>query len=134
MKEISEMRFPENLRYSKDHEWVQAMADTIRIGISDYAQAQLGDIVFIELPAVGTTFSAGDEFGTVESVKAASELFTPIDCEILRVNPKLEDAPEIVNTTPYDEGWMIEVKASSPSQIDTLMTSTQYRDMLKNLE
>jgi glycine cleavage system H protein len=134
MKEISEMHFPENLRYSKDHEWVQAMPDTIRIGISDYAQAQLGDIVFIELPAIGTTFSAGDEFGTVESVKAASELFTPIDCEVLKVNPKLEDAPEIVNTAPYDEGWMIEVKAGNPSQIDALMTSTQYLDMLKNLD
>jgi len=134
MKEISEMNFPETLRYSKDHEWVQSAADSIRIGITDYAQAQLGDIVFIELPAVGTTFSAGDEFGTVESVKAASELFTPIDCEVLKVNPKLEDAPEIVNTTPYDEGWMIEVKAGNPSQIDALMTSAQYRYLLKNLE
>jgi glycine cleavage system H protein len=134
MKEISEMNFPEKFRYSKDHEWVQADVDTIRIGISDYAQAQLGDIVFIELPAVGATFSAGDEFGTVESVKAASELFTPIDCEVLEVNPKLEDGPEIVNTDPYEDGWMIEVKAGNPSQIDALMTSAQYRGMLKNLE
>jgi glycine cleavage system H protein len=133
MKEISEMHFPENIRYSKDHEWVQANADTIRIGISDYAQAQLGDIVFIELPAVGATFSAGDEFGTVESVKAASALFTPIDCEVLKVNPELEDAPEIVNTAPYEQGWMIEVRAGNPSQIDALMTSAKYRDMLKNL-
>jgi glycine cleavage system H protein len=134
MKEISEMNFPEKLRYSKDHEWVQADTDTIRIGITDYAQAQLGDIVFIELPAVGSTFSAGNEFGTVESVKAASEIFTPIDCEVVKVNPKLEDAPEIVNTDPYNEGWMIEVKAANPSQIDALMTSVQYQDMLKNLE
>lgn len=134
MKEISEMTFPEKLRYSKEHEWVQADADVIRIGISDYAQAQLGDIVFIELPAVGAMFSAGEEFGTVESVKAASELFMPIDCEVLKVNPKLEDYPEIVNATPYDEGWMIEVKAGNPSQIDALMTGDQYRDMLKTLE
>ncbi|MFH0728128.1 MAG: glycine cleavage system protein GcvH [Pseudomonadota bacterium] len=133
MKEISEMKFPENLRYSNDHEWVQADANSIRIGITDYAQSQLGDIVFIELPAVGAIFSAGDEFGTVESVKAASELFTPIDCEVLKVNPKLEDSPEIVNTTPYEDGWMIEVKAGNPSQIDALMTSAQYQDLLKNL-
>lgn len=134
MKEISEMTFPEKLRYSKDHEWVQVDTNAIRIGITDYAQAQLGDIVFIELPAVGSSFSAGNEFGTVESVKAASELFTPIDCEVVKVNPKLEDSPEIVNTDPYNEGWMIEVKAGNPTQIDALMTSAQYQDMLKNLE
>jgi glycine cleavage system H protein len=134
MKAISEMKFPETLRYSDEHEWIKADGGTFLVGISDYAQEQLGDIVFIELPDAGASFSAGEEFGTVESVKAASELYMPVDCTVVKVNPALEDAPEIVNTSPYEEGWMIEVKPNDPSQIDTLLTSAQYLDMLKNKE
>ncbi|MDX9787333.1 MAG: glycine cleavage system protein GcvH [Desulfobacterales bacterium] len=128
------MKFPAELRYSKEHEWVRPGGATFRIGISDYAQAQLGDIVFIELPKAGATFSAGDEFGTVESVKAASELFMPIDAEVVTVNTQLEDSPEIVNTSPYDDGWMVEVKPKDPSQIDTLFTRDQYLGILNNLD
>jgi glycine cleavage system H protein len=134
MKAISEMKFPETLRYSDEHEWIKAGGDTFFVGISDYAQEQLGDIVFIELPDAGAEFSAGAEFGTVESVKAASELYMPIDCTVVKVNPALEDAPEIVNTSPYDEGWMLEIKPNDPAQIDTLLTSAQYVDMLKEKE
>jgi glycine cleavage system H protein len=134
MKEISEMLFPSEYRYSNDHEWVLPTAGAIRIGISDFAQNQLGDIVFIELPKVGAAFQAGSEFGTVESVKAASALLMPIDGEIVNVNPSLETSPEIVNTSPYQDGWMIEIKAGNPAQIDSLMTAEQYVSVLKNLE
>lgn len=134
MKEISEMQFPKELRYSKEHEWVRPNGDTFRIGISDYAQAQLGDIVFIELPKAGASFSAGDEFGTVESVKAASELFMPLDAEVVNINSQLEDSPEIVNSSPYEQGWMLEVKPKAPSQLNALLTSDQYLDLLKNLD
>ena len=134
MKAVSEMNFPNTLRYSREHEWVQSEGTTFRVGISDFAQEQLGDIVFIELPESGSTFSAGDEFGTVESVKAASELYMPIDGEVTKVNPALEEAPEIVNTSPYDEGWMIEVKPKDPAQVETLLTSQQYVDMLNKSE
>ncbi len=134
MKPISEMNFPETLRYSNEHEWITTENGTFLVGISDYAQEQLGDIVFVELPEVGATFSAGDEFGTVESVKAASELYMPIDCTVLKVNPALEDAPEIVNTNPYTDGWMLEVKPKDPAQLDTLLTVAQYMAMLKEKE
>lgn len=134
MKEVSEMKFPEELRYSKEHEWVRSTGDTYLIGISDFAQEQLGDIVFIELPEAGATFSAGDEFGTVESVKAASELYMPVDGEVIRINPELEDSPEIVNSNPYDEGWMLEIKPGDAAQLDALMAAPTYQEMLKNIE
>ena len=134
MKEISELILPDELRYTDDHEWVKAEGDTVRIGISDYAQDQLGDIVFVELPEVGATYKKGDEFGSVESVKAVSEVYMPIDGEILAVNEALEDSSEVVNTDPYNEGWMIEVKPSDPAQLDALMTSEAYLEMLKGLE
>lgn len=134
MKEVSEMKFPEELRYSKEHEWVRSSGDTYQIGISDFAQEQLGDIVFIELPEAGTTFSAGDEFGTVESVKAASELYMPLDCEVVGINPELEESPEIVNTSPYDAGWMLEVTPRDTAQLDSLMTAPAYQEMLENIE
>ena len=132
MKEISELQFPEDVRYAEDHEWVRP-GETIKIGISDYAQDQLGDIVFIELPGVGDTFEKGAEFGTVESVKAVSELYIPVGGEIVGVNPALEDAPELVNNDPYNEGWMVEVKPGDPGQVDSLMDKAAYLDMLKGL-
>ena len=132
MKEISELSFPDNLRYAKDHEWVIADGDTVKIGISDYAQDQLGDVVFVELPAVGDTFNAGDEFGTVESVKAVSELYMPISGEIIAINDQLEDLPETLNTDPYDGGWLIKVKPANTDDINTLMDSAAYVDMLES--
>ena len=126
MKEINELNFPDDLRYSKSHEWARQEGDTVRIGITDYAQDQLGDIVFVEMPETGETFAQGAEFGTVESVKAVSELYMPIGGEIVSVNPSLEDAPELVNNTPYSDGWIIEVKPEDPAQMDGLMTKDDY--------
>ena len=126
MKEISELNFPDDIRYAKSHEWARLEGDLVKVGISDYAQDQLGDIVFVEMPEVGETFSQGEEFGTVESVKAVSELYMPVGGEIAAVNPPLEDAPELVNNTPYSDGWMIEVKPDDPAQLDSLMTKDDY--------
>jgi glycine cleavage system H protein len=131
MKEIGEMVLPEDVRYAEDHEWAQPKGELIRIGISDYAQDQLGDIVFVELPQVGDVFGKGDEFGTVESVKAVSELYMPIGGKIAAINTALEDAPEKVNSAPYADGWMVEVEPEDPAQFDALMDKEAYLDMLK---
>lgn len=131
MKEIDELNLPDDLRYATDHEWTRLEGGKVKIGIDDYAQDQLGDIVFVELPEVGATLSKGEEFGTVESVKAVSELFMPIGGEILTVNAALEETPEHVNNSPYNEGWMIEVKPSDVSEMDALMDKDAYLKMLK---
>ena len=130
MKEIDELNLPDNLRYAEDHEWTRLEGDKVKIGIDDYAQDQLGDIVFVELPEVGASFSKGEEFGTVESVKAVSELFMPVGGEILAINTALEETPEHVNNSPYDEGWMIEIKPSDVSEMDALMDKEAYIKML----
>jgi len=131
MKELSELSFPDDLRYSESHEWVQSDGDKVKIGITDYAQDQLGDIVFVELPAVGDTFEKGAEFGSVESVKAVSELYIPIAGEVVAVNNALEDAPELINNTPYTDGWMIQIKPDDPSEIKSLMTKDAYVESLQ---
>ncbi len=131
MKEIAELNLPDDLRYAKDHEWARLEGDKVVIGIDDYAQDQLGDIVFVELPEVGTTFSKGEEFGTVESVKAVSELFMPIGGEVLAINTTLEETPEHVNNQPYENGWMIEIKPSDVAEMDVLMDKEAYIKMLK---
>jgi glycine cleavage system H protein len=131
MKEIEELNLPDDLRYAKDHEWTRLEGDKVIIGIDDYAQDQLGDIVFVELPEVGVTLSKGEEFGTVESVKAVSELFMPIGGEILAINTALEDSPEHVNNHPYTEGWMIEIKPSDVAELDALMDRDAYIQTLK---
>lgn len=133
MKEINELELPDDVRYAEDHEWARAEGDRVRAGISDYAQDQLSDVVFVELPEVGDTFEKGEEFGTVESVKAVVELYMPVGGEILAVNKTLEDAPELVNQSPYQEGWFIEIKPTDPSEMDTLMTKQAYLEMLKGL-
>ncbi len=133
MKELSEINLPGDLRYFEDHEWVESKGDTARIGISDYAQDQLGDIVYVDLPQVGDTFDKGEEFGAVESVKAVSELVMPLGGEVLAVNTDLEASPALVNQDPYKQGWMIAIKPSDPSEIDALMGSDAYLDMLKGL-
>lgn len=134
MKEISELSFPDDNRYAEDHEWVKQTGETVKIGISDYAQDQLGDIVFVELPAVGDTFEKGGEFGSLESVKAVSELYMPLGGEITAVNEALEDEPELVNNAPYTDGWMIEVKPDNAGELDALMDKGAYLEMLKGLE
>ena len=134
MKELGELVLPEDVRFAKDHEWAKLDKDRVKVGISDYAQDQLGDIVFVELPQAGDTLAKGDQFGTVESVKAVSELYMPLSGEVLAVNKVLEESPELVNKGPYDEGWMIEVKPSDLSELDGLMTKETYIHMLKGLE
>jgi len=131
VKEISELNLPEDVRYAKDHEWVRIEGDKARIGISDYAQDQLGDIVFVELPEVGSKLSKGDEFGTVESVKAVSELYMPVGGEVVSVNNGLEDAPEKVNNAPYTDGWMVEIAPEDPSEADSLMDRAAYLKMIE---
>jgi len=131
MKDLNELNFPEDVKYTDDHEWAKTDNDDIIIGISDYAQDQLGDIVFVELPEVGESFAKGAEFGTVESVKAVSELFLPVGGEVSAINEALEDAPELVNTEPYTSGWMVRIKPSDPSEMDQLMEKDAYLGALK---
>lgn len=131
MKEISELNLPEDIVYSDDHEWAKKNVDTVRIGISDYAQDQLGDIVFVELPEVGDTFKKGDEFGTLESVKAVSEVFIPLSGEVLAVNEALEDAPELVNEDPYGS-WIIEIKPTVEGEYEELLSRDQYLKLLQD--
>jgi len=120
-----------DLRYSKEHEWVKVEGDKMRIGISDFAQSELGDIVFVELPEVGATISVDEPFGSVESVKTVSELYAPISGTIVEVNEELNDNPEYVNESAYEKAWMIVIEPSNPSEIDDLMTAEQYEEMLK---
>jgi glycine cleavage system H protein len=134
MKEISEVVLPADTRYTKDHEWAKMEGSRVRIGISDYAQDQLGDIVFVELPPVGRSFSKGGQFGTVESVKAVSEIYMPLDGEILAVNEALVDTPELLNKDPYAEGWMIEVSPRDSSELNSLMNRGEYLEMLRGLK
>ena len=131
MKEIEELFLPDNVRYAETHEWVRDDGDNVTIGINDYAQDQLGDIVFVELPAIGATLEKGEEFGTLESVKAVSEIYMPVSGEIIAINEALEEAPELVNEEPYNNGWIIEVKPNDPDEINTLMDSSEYLEMLK---
>ncbi len=133
MKPIEELTFPEDLLYAKDHEWARFEDENVVIGISDYAQDQLGDVVYVELPAVGTVLEKGEVFGTVESVKAVSELYMPVGGEVAAVNEALADAPEKVNQSPYEDGWMIAVKPGDASEKEGLMTRSAYLDMLKGL-
>ncbi len=122
---------PENLHYSKDHEWVKVEGDTATVGISDHAQHALGDVVYVELPKVGDKFEAHEAFGSVESVKAVSELFSPVSGEVIEVNESLQDEPEKVNTDPYGEAWMIRIRVGSEGEVDSLLTSAEYEDYLK---
>jgi glycine cleavage system H protein len=130
MKELNELNLPADIRYTDDHEWAQVTGDTIRIGVSDYAQDQLGDIVFVEFPEAGDSFDKGDEFGSLESVKAVSELYLPIGGEIVATNEALEDSPELINQDPY-ANWIVEIKPADSSAYEALMTAEQYLEMLK---
>jgi glycine cleavage system H protein len=125
---------PEDLHYSKDHEWVKVSGNIATIGITDYAQNSLGDVVYVELPKAGDEFAANESFGSVESVKAVSELFTPVSGEVAEVNDSLQDQPEKVNEDPYGEAWMIRVKMSSPGEVDSLLTAAEYEDFTKETE
>jgi glycine cleavage system H protein len=122
---------PESLHYSKDHEWVRVEGDTAVIGITDHAQEQLGDVVYVELPKVGDEFAANDSFGSVESVKAVSEIFTPVSGKVTEVNSTLADEPEKVNNDPYGQGWMIKIKLSAAGEVDSMLTAAEYEDFTK---
>jgi len=124
------MNFPDDLKYSDDHEWVRVEGDVATIGITDFAQSELGDVVFVEIETEGEELSKGDTFGTVEAVKTVSDLFMPISGEVIEVNSAIEDAPESVNEEPYGSGWMIKVKISDSSELDALMSQSDYQGMV----
>ena len=134
MKEIGELDLPVDLRYSTDHEWVRMEGEIVRIGISDYAQDQLGDITYVETPDVGAVFERESEFGTLESTKAASDMLIPIAGEIVAVNSDLEDAPELVNQDPYGDGWIVEVRPADAGEVESLMDKAAYIKMLEGLD
>ncbi|MFX1564699.1 MAG: glycine cleavage system protein GcvH [Promethearchaeota archaeon] len=126
-------KIPPDLLYTKEHEWVRQEGDVVRVGITDYAQEELHEIVMVELPSAGTTMKASEIFGTVDSVKATSELFAPISGEVVGMNEKLEEAPELVNNDPYGEGWMITLKPADPNEMKTLLNAEAYKSFIEGL-
>ncbi len=124
------MNIPGNLKYTEDHEWVKLEGNTAIVGITEYAQQQLGDIVFIEVETIGDTLAKGDTFGTVEAVKTVSDLFLPMSGEVVELNPELEAAPELVNKDPYGKGWMVKVNVSNPSEYDSLLSAADYQKLI----
>lgn len=124
------MNVPEDLLYTKEHEWVKVDGDIATVGITDFAQGELGDIVFVELPAVGTETAQMQVFGTIEAVKAVSDMFAPVSGEISEVNDKLGSEPEIINRDPYGDGWMIKIKLAKPSELDNLLDAEAYKKLL----
>lgn len=122
---------PADLLYTKDHEWIKVHADgTATVGITDYAQESLGDITFVEFPQAGDSFSAGDTFGVVESVKAASDLFMPVDAEVAEINEEADSNPELLNQDPYEAGWLIKIKVQDPAQLDGLLKADAYAEII----
>lgn len=120
------MNFPQSLRYTKDHEWLRLDGDIATIGITDFAQRELGDIVYVEVETIGKTLEAGAVFGTVEAVKTVSDLYLPVSGTINELNPALANSPELINTDPYGEGWMIKMKVNNPADVDKLMEASAY--------
>ncbi|SDB94651.1 glycine cleavage system protein GcvH [Shouchella lonarensis] len=125
---------PEELKYSEEHEWVKVEGDNVRIGITYFAQSELGDIVFVELPEVGDEIEADEPFGSVESVKTVSELYAPVSGKVVAVNEELEDSPEFVNESPYGKAWMIVVEPSNMSDVENLMSAGEYQEMISEAE
>ncbi len=124
------MTFPDNLKYTKDHEWIRVEGSTGIVGITDYAQGELGDVVFVELPAAGKKFSQGDSFGTIEAVKAVSDLYAPVSGEVIEGNPELAKKSELVNREPYGAGWMIKIKIGNPAELNQLLDVAAYRALI----
>lgn len=127
---ITDMNVPEKLKYTKDHEWLRIEGNTGYIGITDFAQGELGDVVFIEIETLGEKLSKGDVFGTIEAVKTVSDLFMPVSGEILEVNPALEDNPEVVNKDPYGAGWMVRISISDPADTKDLLDAAKYKELI----
>ena len=124
------MSVPADLKYTAEHEWIRVEGDEIVVGVTEFAQGELGDVVFIEIETEGETLAKGDTFGTIEAVKTVSDLYMPVDGEVINVNPALEDTPELVNSEPFEGGWMIRVKLSDASQLDALMTADAYSSLI----
>jgi len=124
---------PENLRYSKDHEWIKVESDEATIGITDWAQNSLGDVVYVDMPRVGDSFGTHEAFGSVESVKAVSEIFTPVAGKVTAVNEGLNDTPEVVNSDPYDAGWMVKIKMDNPGEADAMLSAEEYDEYLSSI-
>lgn len=124
------MNFPTNLKYTKDHEWIRTEGDVAYIGITDYAQGELGEIVYVDITTEGETIDKEEVFGSIEAVKTVSDLFMPISGEILAVNPALEDKPELVNESPYEKGWLIKIKPADPAEIDALLSAADYEQLI----
>lgn len=124
------MNLPENLLYTKDHEWIRIEGDTGYVGITDFAQGELGDVVFIEIESLGETLEKEEVFGTIEAVKTVSDMFMPVGGEIIEVNPALEESPDVVNKDPYGKGWMIKIRLTDLSEIDNLMKAEDYKAIL----
>ena len=121
------MLFPENLKYTNDHEWIRVEEEVAFIGITDYAQSELGEIVFIDVDTVDETLEQGEAFGSIEAVKTVSDLLMPVSGEVLELNPELEDHPELVNSSPYEDGWIIKIELSDPGEVDGLMSAADYK-------
>lgn len=124
------MNFPSNLKYTKEHEWVRVEGDTGWVGITDYAQGELGDVVFVELPAIGAKLQQGKTFGTIEAVKAVSDLYAPVTGEVIELNKDVQATPELVNKEPYDKGWMVKVKIANASELASLMDVESYKKLI----
>jgi len=124
------MTFPDNLKYTKEHEWIRVEGETGFVGITDYAQGELGDVVFVELPAKGKKVKKGETFGTVEAVKAVSDLYAPVSGEVVEANPILEKTPELVNKEPYGNGWMIKLRLGNPGELSALLDAKKYRELI----
>ncbi|MEN3038444.1 MAG: glycine cleavage system protein GcvH [Candidatus Kryptonium sp.] len=125
------MQFPENLKYTKEHEWIKIEDDSIGVvGITDYAQSELGDIVYVDLPTIGKTVKQLESFGTIEAVKAVSDLFSPVSGEIIEVNEKLKDSPDLINKDPYGEGWIIKIRLKDLSELNNLLSAEDYRKLI----
>lgn len=124
------MNVPANLKYTKDHEWIKVDGSNAVVGVTDFAQGQLGDVVFIEIETQGETLEKEEVFGTIEAVKTVSDMFMPISGEILEINPKLVDSPDVVNKDPYGDGWMVKIKMTNPAQLNELLSPEQYKELI----
>ena len=124
------MNFPENVKYSHDHEWIRVEGEEAYVGITDFAQSELGEIVYVDIPTIGDTLESGEVFGSIEAVKTVSDLLMPVSGKVLEMNDELEDAPELVNKDPYGKGWIIKIAVQKPEELDNLLTAEQYKDFI----
>lgn len=130
MKKIVSMNLPSELKYTKDHEWIRVEGEEAVVGITDFAQSELGDIVFVDIDTVGDEVAQDEVFGSVEAVKTVSDLFIPVTCTVLEVNPEIDGAPELINQDPYGKGWIVRVRLNNPADVDGLLSAQEYKDLV----